>query len=621
MSKEQREDGLERSRTETFLGSAPAPLLGPLSGVSILFFHRADVERAQLYPGQSLIVGRHPPSDVLFVDRQLSSQHARLTLVDDHLLVEDLGSRNGVWMEGERVERASVPIGGEVMLGPTVLALVIRLEPTAPAALDREADFSKALDLEVARALNKGQSFAVLAVRAAEDEVARSKLGSWATALRAGLRDFDRVTLHAPTVALVLVPDVTAESALTIARSLREGPRTQALGRRIGVAHYPEDATSAYKLRDVAREAMRRASPERPVISAWEGRPAEDGDVRAHEAPIIGAAQEELFKEARFAANTRVPVLIQGESGTGKEVVARFIHENGPRRSKPYVAVNCGLWTESLLESRLFGHEKGAFTGALQMTKGVFERADGGTLFLDEIGELRLDAQAALLRVLAEQTLMRVGSTQEIKVDVRVVAATNRDLRAMAEEKRFREDLFYRLSTFHLKVPPLRSRRDEVARLVKRFVKLAAEDHRKFTGAAARRSHTVSPEAMALLEAYDWPGNVRELRNAIDRAVAVAQGEVIRPEHLPPTVQAARLPEEPPEEAVGAPSTTAPKKGKRPSARGKLDADRQAADKRAIEAALRESNGDTKVAAQRLGKSERTIRRRMNALGIKAPKR
>jgi len=203
-------------------------------------------------------------------------------------------------------------------------------------------------------------------------------------------------------------------------------------------------------------------------------------------------------------------------TGTGKEVLARLIHEGGPRRDKPLVAVNCGAIPAELLESTLFGHERGAFTGAGQQQKGLFEAADGGTIMLDEVGELPAAAQVALLRVLEEKRVRRVGATREIEVDVRVIAATHRDLEAMVEARSFRRDLFYRLNGVDVTLPPLRARREDIAPLAERFLKKAAK-------ANGREVRSIAPEAMVLLKEYGWPGNVRELRNAVERAVVIAE--------------------------------------------------------------------------------------------------
>ena len=233
---------------------------------------------------------------------------------------------------------------------------------------------------------------------------------------------------------------------------------------------------------------------------------------------IVGQseAMQKVFHAIETVAPTDATVLITGESGTGKELVARAVHHASPRRFHPLVVIHCGALTETLLESELFGHEKGAFTGAQYRKKGKFEIAEGGTVFLDEIGDISLKTQTDLLRVLQEREIVRVGSTQPIKVDFRCVAATNRNLDQLIEEGKFRPDLFYRLNVFRIELPPLRERRDDIPLLVNHFV-------RKFSMQMNKKINRVSPGAMSLLQQQPWTGNIRELENAIERAMVVAQ--------------------------------------------------------------------------------------------------
>ncbi|MBV9086506.1 MAG: sigma-54-dependent Fis family transcriptional regulator [Acidobacteriaceae bacterium] len=228
------------------------------------------------------------------------------------------------------------------------------------------------------------------------------------------------------------------------------------------------------------------------------------------------AAMAKVRDAVETVGPTDATVLITGESGTGKELVARAIHAQSPRRFNPLVAIHCGALTESLLESELFGHEKGAFTGAQYRKKGKFEIAEGGSVFLDEIGDISLKTQTDLLRVLQEREIVRVGGNQPMKVDFRTIAATNRTLETLVEEGKFRPDLYYRLNVFRIEMPALRDRKDDIPLLVDHFV-------RKFSLAMNKRIVRVSPGAMYRLQQYDWPGNVRELENAVERAMVVAQ--------------------------------------------------------------------------------------------------
>jgi Nif-specific regulatory protein len=242
---------------------------------------------------------------------------------------------------------------------------------------------------------------------------------------------------------------------------------------------------------------------------------------------------KDLQQQISRVAPSNSTVLVLGESGTGKELIARAIHRNSPRVAAPFVAINCAALTDTLLESELFGYEKGAFTGALAQRKGKLESAQGGTVFLDEIGELSPLLQAKLLRVLQERELQRVGGTQSIKLDIRLVAATNRDLAESARKGEFRQDLYYRLAVVTLKAAPLRERCEDILPLAEHFAK-------KFAEQCGRRIAGISPQAKAYLQSHSWPGNVRELENAIERAVVLGVGETILPEDLPETVREQR---------------------------------------------------------------------------------
>jgi transcriptional regulator with PAS, ATPase and Fis domain len=238
----------------------------------------------------------------------------------------------------------------------------------------------------------------------------------------------------------------------------------------------------------------------------------------------------EVYKLVARVAESKSTVLLQGESGTGKELIARAIHTNGPRRDKPFIPVNCGALPDTLLESEMFGHEKGAFTGAVGTKIGLFESATGGTLFLDEIGELGQALQVKLLRVMQDQEVRRVGSTTSTKVDVRIIAATNRDLEQLVKEGKFRDDLFYRLKVVPITLPSLVDRREDIPMLVHHFLqKCAAGIEHAVRG--------VLPETMVLLSQYRWPGNVRELENAIERAVSLSHGPLLTPEDLPEVIR------------------------------------------------------------------------------------
>lgn len=268
-----------------------------------------------------------------------------------------------------------------------------------------------------------------------------------------------------------------------------------------------------------ARRALKGRNVEQPAAVLLKEY-SEASSLIGHSPKII-----EVYKEIALVAASRSTVLITGESGVGKELVAHALHRNSPRAGGPFIAINCGAITETLLESELFGHVKGSFTGAVSDKRGMFEEANGGTIFLDEIAETSLGLQVKLLRVLQEGEVRRVGSARAVHVDVRVLAATNRDLDREVKEGRFREDLYYRLSVVTLRVPPLRERIEDLPLLAAHALK-----HAQDSGA---RATTISEEALALLSQYDWPGNVRELENTIEHAALYARGSVITPDDLP----------------------------------------------------------------------------------------
>lgn len=305
---------------------------------------------------------------------------------------------------------------------------------------------------------------------------------------------------------------------------------------------------------------------------------------------LIGTSpkMQRVYRLIEKVSQQSYPVLILGQSGTGKELVARSIHFSGPRKNKPFVPVDCAALAPTLIESELFGYVKGAFTGAVHNRHGVFESADNGTLFLDEIGNLPTDMQAKLLRVVQEREVKPVGSTERVSVDVRIIAATNRDLEAAVKQDTFRQDLFFRLNVVQIKLPPLRERKSDIPILVQAFLEKFAD--------AERPMPMLAEDAMARLTAYDWPGNVRELENAVQRAVALGSGPILQSADLPSNVQYPR-----PDERIPGPDelTTL-----------------EEMERRAILRALRETNGDKLVAARRLGIGKTTLYRKLKQYGV-----
>jgi len=296
-----------------------------------------------------------------------------------------------------------------------------------------------------------------------------------------------------------------------------------------------------------------------------------------------------MYEQVAQVAKTNTTVLIRGESGTGKELIAHAIHYNSSRMKKPFIKVSCAALPHDLIESELFGYEKGAFTGAQTSKKGRFELADGGTLFLDEIGELNLSTQIKLLRVLQEREFERLGSSETIRSNIRLVAATNKDLEKAIAAGEFREDLYYRLNVFAIYVPPLRERKPDITLLADYFVEKFSREH----GKSVKR---ISTPAIDMLASYHWPGNVRELANAIERAVVICEGQVLHSHHLPPTLQTA--------EASGTAQTSS-------------FADSIAAfEKDAMLDALKSARGNRAKAARLLSTTERIFNYRVRKYGI-----
>jgi len=295
-------------------------------------------------------------------------------------------------------------------------------------------------------------------------------------------------------------------------------------------------------------------------------------------------SMKRVLEMADRVAEQSSTVLLTGESGTGKEVVARFIHRRSQRRDQAFVAINCAAITETLLESELFGHEKGSFTGALQARRGRFEFANGGTLFLDEVAEMGVNLQAKFLRVLQEQQFERIGSDRAIKVDVRIIAATNKNLAEAIENNTFREDLFYRLSVFPIEIPPLRERREDILPLAEFFLK-------NLSARMGKKIHVFSAEARTLLSGYEWPGNARELANAVERALIIAQSGVIEREDLPLQMG------------------SSVSLSDRPGLLAQVE-------KKTILDTLSRCGGDRKVASGELGISLRTLQYRLKEYGI-----
>jgi two-component system response regulator HydG len=359
---------------------------------------------------------------------------------------------------------------------------------------------------------------------------------------------------------------------------------------RAGAAHYITKPVNIGELREVLarileRQQLRRRNTELEARL----------DERYGFASIIGRSEpiQSVFRVLRQVAPTDVTVLITGESGTGKELVARALHQNSRRRNAPFIALNCAALPESLLESELFGHERGAFTGATSRKIGHIENAGGGTLFLDEVGDMPLTTQVKILRVLEQREIVRVGSSAVIPVDIRVIAATNQDLGEAVAQRRFREDLYFRLKVVSIDLPPLRERVSDVPLLVESFVRELSERH----GTNVRG---VTPDVLRVLQAQPWPGNVRELRNVIENMVVTGAHEVLQPSDLPPALR----------DGGGEPAVA--------EAGGLQLAGMTAADveREHIRATLERTGGNRARAARLMGIGERTLYRKIREYGL-----
>ena len=379
---------------------------------------------------------------------------------------------------------------------------------------------------------------------------------------------------------------------------LTVAPLNNAAEQLIGFVSIFEDITKQKQVEEKVRieEELRRARECELAQTA-----PRDGNRKFHFEGVIGQSGgiEKIYQLVQKIAATNTNVLITGESGTGKELIARAIHLNGPRKSKPFIAVNCGAIPENLMESELFGHVRGAFTGAVADHAGLFKQADEGTIFLDEVGELALHLQVKLLRVLQEKSFNPVGGSKPIKVDVRVISATNKDLRKEMEEGRFREDLFYRLNVVQMVMPPLRSRQEDISALAHYFL-------RKFAGSHDKKVEEISSSALMRLMNYPYPGNVRELENIIEHAVAVTGKNILTEEDLPHHVKIA-----PADEAAISEKGAGEGPDEFFSKGLSLDTELETHEKHILLGALKRANGVQKRAAEILGINYRSLRHRL----------
>jgi len=484
-----------------------------------------------LVAGREVTIGRQAENTVSIEHAQVSRRHAAVIRHGSEITVRDLDSRNGTRVNGSPIEGPTrVSAGDEITLGPVTAVVGVSSGLRARLSVGSLLDLEERLESELDRSARYRRPVGLVMLHIDGPADAADAV---VDALAQRMRRMDFVAQYGAAEYAVLLPEAdraaTEATAHRLAAELRATGHAEGIGTvYAGLAVCPHDATRAGALMSRARTALRRAragAGERGISRA----PTESGPESAA-VVVVDPLMKRVMEMARKVAETPITVLVLGETGCGKEIVAGEIHRQSPRAERPFLALNCSALSETLLESELFGHERGAFTGADRRKIGYFEAASGGTIFLDEVGELPQGVQAKLLRVLEQRTITRVGGTQPVTIDARVVCATNRDLEAEVERGRFREDLYFRIGAFTLVVPPLRDRRSEILPLAEHFA-------RQFSGELGADAPGFTAAARAALERHDWPGNVRELRNAIERAVVLAPTRSPEPlidvEHLP----------------------------------------------------------------------------------------
>jgi DNA-binding NtrC family response regulator len=576
--------------------------------VCLLVMSETGTFKCALPPQGELTIGRDLLCNVRVDDAGVSRHHATLR-IGAKLELVDLGSRNGTLIGDRRVspnEPVEVSMGDAIRIGDTVLVVQATTAGAAALWFSSRAAFEVRLEEEILLATERSSTLALVRVvvhRPEGEAVSAAPAAGLDRLLSDALRPVDLFSAIRPGDFEIALPDVTSDASEGVAARIRQKLGDGGYAAAIGMSVCPDDGTT--------RAALQRAAAARLVDAPAPVAPGVDLLTLRKVVPTLD----------RIASGT-INVLVLGETGVGKEVVAHAIHDLSPRSSAPLVCLNCCALSETLLESELFGHERGAFTGAVRAKIGLLEAAQGGTLFLDEIGEMSLGLQAKLLRVLEQKEVTRVGGLKPRPIDVRIVAATNRDLQSDIDGSRFRQDLYFRLSGVNVVVPPLRERLDELESLTRYFVARASELSRRSTP-------SISPEVFALLKAYRWPGNIRELRNIAERAVLLCTGDVIQLQHLPVDKMAPDLPNR----AASGPTTTrfpplmvaSNEAGEPGSAELEPGLDgivRNSHQERArIVDALRFCNGNQTRAAQMLGISRRTLVSRLNEYDLPRPRK
>ncbi|MFH1729583.1 MAG: sigma 54-interacting transcriptional regulator [Pseudomonadota bacterium] len=507
-----------------------------------------------------VIIGRQEDADIPLDDEQVSRSHARIFFKDSHIVLEDQDSTNGTIVNGTAITKKILEDGDEIIIGSTVmeffvptsmgdksLGITIRTHNYFESRLDEELDranrYERPLSLMMIginfKALQKTETKETL------DEKKEMIIAELVLMIKGMIRAMDIISAYSSEELELMLPETSKDEAYKLARRITsDAVKSIGIPVNIGIANYPDDSLSKELLIDKSRQALKLSRAKRTdSIADVTKENVKRINVFDREVVIQSDKVKEIFDMISRVALSNINVLILGETGVGKEVVAEAVHQKSARKNKPLISVNCAALTETILESELFGHEKGSFTGADKLKIGLFESAKGGTIFLDEIGEMPMKTQAKLLRVLQNKKIMRVGSSQEIAVDVRIIAASNKNLEEHIDKGLFREDLFYRLNAITITVPPLRERKEEIPPLIQSFTKLFNTENNKTI-------ENISPDAMELLCKYDWPGNIRELKNSIERAVVVADSDTIFKEHFSAKIFKAPQPKRPLEEEV-----------------------------------------------------------------------
>ncbi len=485
----------------------------------LLVFSGASSWMHELPEEGEVMIGRSQSAALRIDDVAVSRHHARLQITRDAITITDLGSQNGTCVNDERIDsECPVNPGDTITIHKTTLILHTT-SATTPIAVVDAPTLRQRVDDEIDRAVRYERAFTVLSLLWPEPILERRGIER---ALAPHLRRLDAAAWSGASILHILLPEVVGSDAHRVAGRLQARLHALAGELRIGHATCPSDGCDADALLARADNAASSADAGEIAAAAYAYQTLTFGTQRVI---VADPAMVRLYALMERLAPTELPVLITGETGCGKEIAAMAIHFLSRQRGRPLVSLNCAAIQESLVESELFGHEKGAFTGAVGAKIGLLERAAGSTLFLDEVGELTLPIQAKLLRAIETHRITRVGDVREREVDVRIVAATNRDLEVEVAAGRFRADLFFRLSAATVHLPPLRERPRELPLLASAFLDEACER-------SGRKPMTISEGARSALLAYAWPGNVRELRNLMHYAAAAYPDEVLTAVHV-----------------------------------------------------------------------------------------